>query len=139
MTNVAQAEYENHLFEVVYHSASLTDAAGEKAIVDASRLNNQKSDISGCLISNDGQFLQILEGPRTNVLGLIEKIKNDDRHRGFMIMKMCLTKERSFKDWTMASYQADERTFMQLIANYSESDNSTEQMIYQFLAFGTKM
>jgi hypothetical protein len=137
MTNFAQAEYDNHLFEVVYHSVSLTDAAGEKAIVETSRLNNRKREISGCLISNNGQFLQILEGPRSSILSLIDIIQRDHRHQGFMIMKMCLIKQRSFKDWTMASYQADERTFMQLIESYCESDNSTERMIYQFIAFGT--
>ena len=137
MINFAQAEYDNHLFEVVYHSVSLTDAVGEKAIVETSRLNNKKREISGCLISNNGQFLQILEGPRSNILSLIDAIQKDHRHQGFMIMKMCLIKERSFKDWTMASYQTDERTFLQLIENYCESDNSTEKMIYQFIAFGT--
>jgi hypothetical protein len=139
MTALSQAEYDDHLFEVVYRSLSLTDAAGEKAIVDTSRLNNAKRDISGCLICSDGNFLQILEGPRANVLSLINTIEKDTRHSGFVIMRMSFMKERSFKDWTMANFQADERTFMQLIAKYAESDNSTEKMIYQFLAFGTKL
>jgi hypothetical protein len=126
----------NHLFQVVYHSISLTDADGEREILKTSRLNNTKRNISGCLISSNGEFLQILEGPRPVVMDLINVIQADNRHKEFIIMKMCIIKERMFKNWMMASFEADEQTFMQILSSYCESDNETEKMVYDYIAFG---
>jgi len=103
MSDAATINHLNHLFQVVYHSISMTDAAGEQSILNISRLNNMKKDISGCLISSNGQFLQILEGPRQIILDLVNLIQNDNRHKDFIIMKMCMIKERMFENWTMAS------------------------------------
>ena len=109
---------------------------GEQAILNTSRLNNEKKDISGCLISSNGHFLQILEGPRLILIELVKLIEDDKRHKDFIIMKMSMIKERMFANWTMASYAADELTFMQLLAKYCESDNATEKMIFEYLAYG---
>jgi len=136
MSNSATAGYTNHLFQVVYHSISLTDAAGEQSILNTSRLNNAKKGISGCLIACNGQFLQILEGPQDVILDLVNLIRNDNRHEGFVIMKMSMIKEKMFENWSMASYAADEQTFLQVLARYSESDNATEKMIYEYIAYG---
>ena len=136
MTDFSNVDHLNHLFQVVYHSISLTDADGEKKILKTSRLNNMKKSISGCLISSNGEFLQILEGPRPVIMDLINLIQMDTRHKEFSIMKMCMIKERMFENWTMASFEADEQTFMQILASYCESDNETEKMIYDYIAFG---
>jgi hypothetical protein len=136
MSNSVVAGYLNQLFQVVYHSISLTDAAGEQSILNTSRLNNTKRDISGCLISCNGQFLQILEGQQHIILDLINSIRNDNRHKDFVIMKMCIIKEPMFKNWSMASYSADEQTFLQVLTSYGESDNATEKMIYEYIAYG---
>ena len=136
MTYFSNVDHSNHLFQVVYHSISLTDADGEKEILKTSRLNNMKKSISGCLISSNGEFLQILEGPRPVIMDLIALIQTDKRHKEFSIMKMCMIKERMFENWTMASFEADERTFMQILASYCESDNETEKMVYDYIAFG---
>lgn len=136
MTDFSNVDHLNHLFQVVYHSISLTDADGEKKILKTSRLNNMKKSISGCLISSNGEFLQILEGPRPVIMDLINLIQTDKRHKEFSIMKMCMIKERMFENWTMASFEADEQTFMQILASYCESDNETEKMVYDYIAFG---
>lgn len=136
MTDFPNVDHLNHLFQVVYHSISLTDTDGEKQILKTSRLNNMKKSISGCLISSNGEFLQILEGPRSGIMDLINLIQMDTRHKEFSIMKMCMIKERMFENWTMASFEADEQTFMQILASYCESDNETEKMIYDYIAFG---
>ena len=136
MTDFFNGDHLNHLFQVVYHSISLTDADGEREILKTSRLNNAKKGISGCLISSNGEFLQILEGPRPVVMDLMNLIQTDNRHKGFIIMKMCIIKERMFENWMMASFEADERTFMQILSSYCESDNETEKMVYEYIAFG---
>lgn len=135
MSNISSIDHINHLFQVVYHSISLTDAAGEKEILNTSRRNNTTRNISGCLISSNGEFLQILEGLRPHIMDLINLIQTDTRHKAFTIMKMCMIKERMFENWTMASYETDEQTFMQVLDSYCESDNSTEKMIYDYIAY----
>jgi len=136
MTDFFNSDHLNHLFQVVYHSISLTDSDGEREILKTSRLNNKKNNSSGCLISSNGEFLQILEGPRPVIMDLIDLIQTDNRHKEFTIMKMCIIKERMFENWMMASFEADERTFMQILSSYCESDNETEKMIYDYIAFG---
>ncbi len=51
-------------------------------------------------------------------------------------MKMCIIKEPMFKNWSMASYSVVEQTFLQVLTSYGESDNATEKMIYEYIAYG---
>jgi hypothetical protein len=57
--------------------------------------------ITGCLIYQDGFFMQMLEGPRDAVFTLCEKIKTDPRHRDLAIVIEAPTRRRIFVDWSM--------------------------------------
>ncbi|MBW8245161.1 BLUF domain-containing protein [Muricauda oceani] len=50
-------------------------------LLEQSRNNNIRDNITGCLIYYMGGFIQVLEGDRTKVLELYEKIKLDKRHK----------------------------------------------------------
>ncbi len=86
------------LYHLVYLSAA-TDEFSEDDLTDilaASRRNNPKRDITGMLLYSDGGFIQALEGPKQEVLDLYEKIEQDPRHSGAIMLANGPIEERSF-------------------------------------------
>jgi hypothetical protein len=71
-------------------------------ILRVARANNEKLGITGMLLYRDGNFLQVLEGAFSAVDGLIQKIKRDPRHQGFILMSRRNIEQREFADWSMA-------------------------------------
>ena len=70
-------------------------------LLQRSRRDNLIADITGLLLFKDGNFMQILEGPRDAVLKLLAKIRSDTRHQGLMVLFEEETPHREFKDWSM--------------------------------------
>jgi hypothetical protein len=78
-----------------------------KAILNTAKENNSKSDITGSLLFNAGDFAQVLEGPMGAVEELFERIQNDDRHTNCMVLCCEPTTTRTFTNWSMAYEGAD--------------------------------
>ena len=70
-------------------------------LLEQSRRDNFNADITGLLLFKDGNFMQILEGPKDAVLALLAKIKSDTRHERLMIIFEEERQHREFKDWSM--------------------------------------
>lgn len=70
-------------------------------IVNVSRKNNQPLGITGCLLYQDGYFMQLLEGGREDVLELMERVSLDPRHRNVQIVAQGKVPRRLFLDWSM--------------------------------------
>lgn len=70
-------------------------------ILRTSRENNEKKNITGMLLYDDGNFLQVLEGEEEDVTSLYKTIQQDPRHHSvFTYVKQPIT-ERLFGDWEM--------------------------------------
>jgi len=67
-----------------------------------SRAFNRSAGLTGCLIHQDGYFMQMLEGEQKAVSSLMEKIKADPRHGQVRIVIEGPTRSRVFTDWGMA-------------------------------------
>lgn len=91
------------IFSIVYASSANQelDEAELKEILKEARINNEKLGISGLLLYANGNFLQVLEGNRALVLGLVDRIEQDPRHHGVIRLMEFTTTERSFPDWSM--------------------------------------
>ena len=63
---------------------------------------NPSFGITGLLCHNDGIFVQVLEGPRSSVDLMMEKIAGDGRHREIEILSRRDVAEREFGQWAMA-------------------------------------
>ena len=50
------------------------------------RAYNGAKEITGMLLFFNNRFLQLLEGSKQNVLPLLEKIKNDERHDDLLVL-----------------------------------------------------
>lgn len=61
--------------------------------------NNTEHGVSGILIYNNGNFLQILEGAEDTVKNIFKKIKRDSRHRNLITLINNSIDERIFHDY----------------------------------------
>ncbi len=79
------------------------------AIISESRKKNQDLNITGCLIYDHKNFLQILEGRKSRVLEIFDDIKEDKRHREIKITWQGLRESRKFQEWSMALIRVSEQ------------------------------
>ena len=87
---------------IVYISTA--DALSEEqldAIVAGSARNNVKTAVSGFLLYNGRNFLQLIEGEHAEIGGLIGVIEADDRHDGLVRLIDGNIETRSCADWAM--------------------------------------
>lgn len=70
-------------------------------ILRFSRESNAKKGITGLLLFNDGNFMQILEGDAQVVDDLHLKITNDHRHTGIVTLLRRPIQNRNFSEWKM--------------------------------------
>lgn len=82
---------------------------------------NKILDITGILIHHEGWFIQLLEGPKTNVATLIQVIEQDPRHDHVEILFDFPVAERGFPDWTMGRMNLDQSVNIdqELLDNFS--------------------
>jgi hypothetical protein len=75
------------LIQILYASRMTgTDVSSMRTIVTASRRSNPQRGITGALLFDGECFAQLLEGPRTEVLDLMERIEADPRHEDLTIL-----------------------------------------------------
>ena len=70
-------------------------------ILNTSRTNNTKWDITGNLIFHSDLFLQLLEGPADAIDSLYQNILLDNRHTDIFKLRDEITQRRLFASWTM--------------------------------------
>ena len=94
---------EASVFQLVYVSSTVglltKDALLE--ILDHSRKNNARLEVTGLLLYRDGNVMQVLEGAREAVQPLFEKIAQDPRHTGIITLMQGMVPAREFSEWAM--------------------------------------
>lgn len=71
------------------------------AIIAASARNNPARGITGFLLFNGRNFLQLLEGEEEAVAALMETITADPRHSGVSVIDRRDIAQRACPDWAM--------------------------------------
>ncbi len=72
-----------------------------ESILATSARNNPERGITGLLLFNGRNFLQLLEGEESEVAGLMERITQDPRHSGVSVLDKRPIAERACPDWAM--------------------------------------
>lgn len=92
------------MFELVYYSIANADFAESEILrmLDSARKFNKEQDITGCLLYHKGVFVQLLEGERTKVESLYQKISSDERHNHVTLLASAPKESRVFGYWEMA-------------------------------------
>jgi hypothetical protein len=83
-------------------------------ILNESRLNNKKYNVTGMLVYLHGKFIQVLEGEYNEVSTIYEGIVKDPRHRKVTTVLEGNTAQRIFKDWSMGFKKLSHQQFEQL-------------------------
>lgn len=78
------------------------DMADLEKILAEARANNEARDVTGALIYIDEVFIQILEGDKDTVRGLMGTIATDPRHTSVKVFYQEELKQRMFASWRMA-------------------------------------
>lgn len=96
------------IYQIIYISSAKPelDDFALREIAHVASLNNQENGITGLLLFHDGTIMQVLEGDKASVQSLYEKIKEDPRHSGCMILSESDKNAREFSNWFMGYKKA---------------------------------
>lgn len=97
------------LQRVIY--ASRATAAADipvDEILAAARRNNAALGVTGALLLSGPYFAQVLEGPRSSVEEIFERIQCDPRHENIVVLEVAQPSARAFGAWTMGFAEAPE-------------------------------
>jgi len=91
------------LVRLMYASRAVPAVDQEEllAILRKSKSNNARSGVTGALCFSEGVFIQVLEGGRTAVNQLYNRIASDDRHTDVVLLRYEEIDERRFAGWSM--------------------------------------
>ena len=89
------------LFYVSAAQGALTPATVQ-SILHASRRNNARVDVTGCLLFSGRLFAQVLEGAPQQVETLATRIARGPRHGQLRVVASHDTTRRSYGNWSMA-------------------------------------
>jgi hypothetical protein len=90
------------------------------AILKKSTHNNPAVGVTGVLCFSGDIFLQVLEGGRTQVSRLYNRIAQDPRHQDVVLLSYDEIDERSFAGWAMGQVNMS-RLNPALLLKYSEA------------------
>ena len=71
------------------------------AILASSQRNNAARGVTGLLLYNGRNFLQLLEGDESELVSLMVKISHDPRHTGISMIDRKMVDERVCPNWAM--------------------------------------
>jgi hypothetical protein len=90
------------------------------AILKKSKVNNGTTGVTGLLCCSGSIFLQVLEGGRSAVSKLYNRIAADPRHTDVVLLSYADITERSFAGWSMGQVNLA-RLNPALMLKYSET------------------
>lgn len=125
-----QTKHKSLVF-VVYMSQIQCGEDEMESMLQASRRNNRTADITGLLIRDRRNFLQILEGPATAVGLAMLRIAGDPRHAHMALLASQQVEMRLFSNWSMGMAEfTDKRSTiarkMEPIARLSPRDRADQ-------------
>lgn len=121
------------LSQLVYVSArkiTCTEQEIEK-ILEACKRNNHDKDITGVLLYSQTHFVQYLEGEYKKIIGLFDKIKEDNRHKNVVMITSGPLKDRLFPSWQMGAKKFDTKN-----VTFDTEMNSSEQEQFRSILAG---
>lgn len=91
--------------------------------------NNAAAGITGLLLFNGRNFLQLLEGERDAVDSLLDRVESDPRHSGVVVVTDLEVAERSFPDWSMRLLRLAEDAELRRGALEAHLPGNLDQMV----------
>ncbi|MBA4752717.1 MAG: BLUF domain-containing protein [Sphingopyxis sp.] len=110
------------------------------AILVTARRNNARDELTGALVYNGHNFLQLLEGPDEKVDACLAAIRADARHSGMTEVRRRSVERRDFGEWAMLydpRFEWQDQGLARLAAN-GRIDAGDERMFANFIALGRR-
>ncbi len=128
------------MLSVIYISVAdpLIDEQDIAAMLVEARRNNRRDALTGALIFNGRNFLQLLEGPADKVNACLAIIRRDPRHSGMIEIRRRDIAARAFADWSMlyeAQFCGYDANLSRLAAS-GQLDPQDALMMENFIALG---
>lgn len=108
------------MYQLIYTSVAVKNFSQDELIsmLKSFRARNKSNQISGILVYNDREFIQLLEGRKEIIHQLYERIRQDPRHQHVKTFHEAPVFERHFSDWSMGFINAD-NTRLEDISGFS--------------------
>lgn len=110
------------------------------AILLSARRNNRRDGLTGALIYNGHNFMQLLEGPAREVDACLDTIRGDARHSGMVEVRRRAIDVREFAEWSMLycpGFEGYDEDLARLAVN-RRLDPQDERMMANFIALGRR-
>jgi hypothetical protein len=104
------------LIHLIYASVAVQpfDSTQLLELLQQSRAANAQSGITGMLLHKEGNFFQVLEGPREQVHNLYRKITQDARHSQMTLIIDEPISKRNFESWSMGFAELSAKDLQQI-------------------------
>ncbi|MGI9210961.1 MAG: BLUF domain-containing protein [Methylococcaceae bacterium] len=109
------------LYALVYISLAthkMTEAE-LSSLLATCRQNNRLLEVTGLLLYRDGFFIQALEGQKSALDTLFEKISRDTRHSDVLLIYREPIAERAFGEWSMG-FKTFDQTLLNTLDGFSD-------------------
>lgn len=105
-TPLGIARSDDSAFRLTYVSRARDsfDVTDLEQIAASAQRFNSSVNVTGVLIFCAGEFLQILEGDREQVMTVFKRVDRDRRHRDVTVISIELDTPRAFEDWSMGCF-----------------------------------
>ena len=77
------------VYHLIYSSSAVVRLTQRELLelLTISRQKNEARELTGMLLYRDGVYLQYLEGPANEVIKLLTRLRQDDRHTSIRILR----------------------------------------------------
>lgn len=114
MTSSKNSATEN-LYCIIYVSYTDDWDSGKiMSLCNEASVFNKSHNITGMLVLLNNRFIQVLEGERSSVKALMDKIQQDQRHRGVLVLVEFDLAQRNFDNWSMGFKEVNNETFKEM-------------------------
>jgi hypothetical protein len=116
-------------YQIIYSSEAATPMQTDdlQELLEHSRRSNGAKGITGALIYAEGMFLQILEGDKVRLQGLMTKIRRDLRHESVFVLREGEVPAAIFGSWKMAYVSATPKQLAKWVG-LNTADDTTESL-----------
>lgn len=128
------------LTTLIYRSQlNLSSRSAElRALVERARIRNTNQNITGVLLSNGSDVMQILEGSEESVVKLFHKIRDDQRHSGVVELMRDYGPRRRFNNAGMLLFDLQVQSpkeVLQSVLDYSQLESylTSDDRVFKFI------
>jgi len=102
------------MYHLIYMSSAVQPLYDDElaALLEQARRRNELDNITGALVYGDGRFMQIVEGEKSALDDLYNRLSQDKRHVGLVKLADKEIETRSFAEWSMAFQPVSDEAFL---------------------------